>query len=394
MNMRALKAALLALLLSLISLRASQAPAQTNAAAVKPTVVEVPMLFRGPTPAVEVMVNGQGPFIFAIDTGAQGMARIDSSLAERLKLKPVGQVQAGDGSGRNTRRMDVFELDSLTLGSVQLKAVRAPSRDYNVSTNLPRIDGIIGFNLFSDYLLTLDFPAKRVRLERGQLPKPDGAEILSFDNSRGIPIVELSVGSYKVKAHIDSGNTMGGFVLPTALAEKLKFTGAPVTLGRASTVTSDVEIKQARLQDSIRLGRFEFAEPTIIFPAVADYANIGAKVLREFSLTFDQKNKSIRLKRQEASKAAEQQTAAVPQEFKDYSGKYGERTVTVEDGALFLQRQGGPRLKLASVARDEFALEIVPEARIKFIRGEDGKVLAINVLNRTGQWEKAVKDQP
>jgi predicted aspartyl protease len=392
-NMRALKAALLVFLLALISLHSIRASAQTTAAALKSTVMEVPMLFRGPTPAVEVMVNGQGPFLFAIDTGAQGMARIDSSLAEKLKLKPVGQVQAGDGSGRNTRSMDVFELDTLTVGSIQLKGVRAPSRDYNVSTNLPRIDGIIGFGLFSDYLLTLDFPARRVRLERGELPKPDGAEILSFDNSRGIPIVELNVGSYKVKAHIDSGNTIGGFVLPGALAEKLKFYGSPVTLARARTITSDVEIKEARLQDSIRLGRFEFAGPTIIFPAVSDDANIGAKVLREFSLTFDQKNRSIRLKRQESPNASEQPTAAVaPEELKDYSGKYGERIVTVEAGALFLKRQGGPKLKLTAVARDEFALEIVPEARIKFIRGEDGKVVAINVLNRAGQWEKTIKE--
>ncbi len=34
-------------------------------------VVELPMLFRGPMPAVEVKVNGQGPFIFAIDTGGR-----------------------------------------------------------------------------------------------------------------------------------------------------------------------------------------------------------------------------------------------------------------------------------------------------------------------------------
>lgn len=84
----------------------------------------------------------------------------------------------------------------------------------------------------------------------------------------------------------------------------------------------------------------------------------------------------------------------VAPDFKDYSGSYGERTVSADGGALFLQRQGGPRLKMVSVAKDEFALEIVPAARIKFIRSEDGKVVAINVLNRSGEWEKAMKAQP
>ncbi len=136
--MRALKAILL--VLSLISLHSGQGLAQNTQG--KSPVVEVPMLFRGAMPAVEVMVNGQGPFLFAIDTGAQGMARIDSSLAEKLKLSPVGQVQGSDGSGRNVRSMDVFMLDSISLGGVQFKEVRAPSRNYNTSPNMPKVDGI------------------------------------------------------------------------------------------------------------------------------------------------------------------------------------------------------------------------------------------------------------
>src|SRR5215217_9547950 len=82
-NMRALKASLLVLALSLFSTHSQQA----QTAGVKSAVVDVPMLFRGPMPAVEVTVNGQGPFLFAIDTGGGGQARVDSSLVEKLKLK-------------------------------------------------------------------------------------------------------------------------------------------------------------------------------------------------------------------------------------------------------------------------------------------------------------------
>jgi hypothetical protein len=393
--MRALKAVLSVFILSLFPLIPSQGLGQTPAA--NAHAVEVPMLFRGVMPAVEVMVNGQGPFLFAIDTAAQGGARVDSSLAEKLKLQPAGQVRASDGSGRNVRSLDVFVLDSITLGGVQFKGVRAASRNYNTSPGAPRIDGILGFNLFSDYLLTLDFPAGRVRLERGELPGADGAEVLSFENPQGAPVVELIVGGHKLKARIDSGNTVGGFVLPTALVEKLTLAAPPVTVGKARTVSNEVEIKEARLKESIRLGRFEFASPTIVFPALSDDANIGSKVLREFSLTFDQKNRRLRLKRREPQKAAGQAIASgAPgsQDFKDYSGRYGERTVSVEDGALFIHRQGGPKLKLVPAAKDEFVLERIPEARIKFIRIEGGKVVAINVLNRAGEWEKAAKDQP
>ncbi len=371
----------------------AQSPFQTTVT--KNVAVDVPMLFRGTMPAVEVMVNGQGPFLFAIDTGAQGMARVDSTLVEKLKLQSVGKMRASDGSGQNIRTLDVVELDSIAFGGVKFQAVRAPTRNYNLSPNSQKIDGILGFNLFADYLLTLDYPAKRVRLERGELPKPDGAEIISFENPNGIPIVELFVGSAKVKAHIDSGNTIGGFVLPTLLVEKLTFAASPKIVGRARTVSNDVEIKEGRLKDGIRLGRFEFTEPTVVFPALSDDANIGAKVLREFALTFDQKNKRLRLKRDEQPKAAEQQqTAAInSSDLKDYPGRYGERTISSEDGSLYLQREGGPKLKLVTVSKDVFTLAEVPEARIKFVRDESGNIMELSVLNRAGEWEKSKRAQ-
>jgi hypothetical protein len=34
--------------------------------------LEIPMQTDGGMPTIEVMVNGQGPFLFGIDTGAQG----------------------------------------------------------------------------------------------------------------------------------------------------------------------------------------------------------------------------------------------------------------------------------------------------------------------------------
>jgi hypothetical protein len=261
-----------------------------------------------------------------------------------------------------------------------------------------KIDGILGFNLFADYLLTLDFPAERVRLERGELAKANGLEILTLESGRRIPVVELRVGDQRINAHIDSGNAIGGFVLPTALAEKMTFANSPVVLGKARTVSSDIDIKEVRLKENIYLGRSEFKEPLIVYPAISSEANIGSKVLREFVLTFDQKNKRLRLERhalaKENEKAATPLAVSAPADPKDYAGRYGERTITFEDGALFIQRPGGMKLKLKLIAKDEFALELLPEARIKFVRGDRGAVAELHVLNREGQWEKSPRQQP
>lgn len=183
--------------------------------------IEIPMQTDGGMPSIELMVNGQGPFLFGIDTGAQGGSRIDSSLVEKLKLKSSGQVQATDGSGRNPQTTEIVKLDSVAIGNLRFADVSAGSRNFKNSPRPLKVDGILGLSLFSEYLVTLDFPAKVLRIAQGELPKADGAEILDYKNERGVPLVELSVGNTKINAHLDSGNMIGAFVLPTAFVEKL-----------------------------------------------------------------------------------------------------------------------------------------------------------------------------
>jgi hypothetical protein len=259
--------------------------------------VEVPLRSDGGMPMIEVMVNGQGPFLFGIDTGAQGGTRIDSSLVEKLALKSSGQVQATDPSGRNPQTSETFKLDSIAIGNLRFADITTASRNFKNSPRPLKVDGILGLSLFSDYLITLDFPAKLLRFERGELPKADGAEILDYKNEGGIPLIELTVGSAKINAHLDSGNAIGAFVLPTSFVEKLAKASEPVVVGRARSASGEMEIKQVQLKDTVRLGRHEFPQPTVTYPALGDVGNVGVKTLSQFVLTFDQQHNRVRLTR-------------------------------------------------------------------------------------------------
>ena len=259
--------------------------------------LEIPMKIDGGMPTIELMVNGQGPFVFGVDTGAQGGARIDSSLMEKLALKPTGHVRATDGSGRNPQMAEMVKLESIDVGSLRFTDVTAGSRNYRKSPRPLNIDGILGLSVMSEYMVTLDYPAKLLRIEKGELPKADGAEILDYKSNGGIPRLELSVGNTKIDAHLDSGNMVGAFVLPTAFTEKLTRLSEPVVVGRARSASGEMEIKQVQVKDVIRLGRHEFPEPTVTFPALSDLGNIGAKTLSQFVVTFDQKNERVRLKK-------------------------------------------------------------------------------------------------
>jgi hypothetical protein len=300
MNPAKLQLAFLSIAL-LITCASSAAP-QNSAVSV------APLQMRGWMPVVELKLNGQGPFAFMIDTGAGMQADIDTSVAERLHLQPSGKAINGDPSGENDREVATVTIDSIMIGGVakgtrarrtgegvvEFRNVTAIVRPHKITKDYPDVDGILGFALFSDYLLTLDYPAMQLRLERGALPPANGADVLALEIENRVPMVELAIGKIKVPAHIDSGNFVAAFILPEEIVEQLQILSQPVPVGSARSVNNRIELKQVQLRSSIRLGGFEYSQPTITFPALSD-TNVGYKILREFTLTFDQKNGRLKL---------------------------------------------------------------------------------------------------
>jgi retinol-binding protein 3 len=50
-----------------------------------------------------------------------------------------------------------------------------------------------------------------------------------------------------------------------------------------------------------------------------------------------------------------------------FAGRYGSRSVTLEGATLFYQREGRPRRRLTPLTKDTFAVEDVPEFRVRFV---------------------------
>jgi hypothetical protein len=284
-NLRVLTASIALFFAGVVSV-----PAQNRSVAL------APMHFRGLMPVIEVKLNGQGPFVFTIDTGAGMQADIDTSVAAQLKLQPNGKVINGDPSGENDREVETARIDTIAFGGAEFRNVTAVIRPQRITQDYPNVDGILGFALFTDYLLTLDYPAMQVRLAHGILPIANGADILSFEIENRVPVIEVGIGKIRVRAHVDSGNFVAGFILPEEIVEQLQLLSQPVTVGRARSVSNQIELKQAQLRDTIHIGRFNYPQAAITFPALSD-TNVGFKVLREFALTFDQKNRRVKLER-------------------------------------------------------------------------------------------------
>jgi CubicO group peptidase (beta-lactamase class C family) len=258
--------------------------------------VDVPMVRASHLPAVHLMLNGQGPFLFEIDTGAAGTARLDSALAHRLGLATVGEVLAGDPSGQNARSVPVVRIDSIELGGARFSGLTAAVRDYRSLGRPETVDGILGFAFFSDCLLTLDYPGARVRLSHGALPVAEGREVLDFRSPRGVPSVTLRVAGQEMEADVDAGS-QGGLALPETLAATLPLAGPLEVVGRARTTSNTFEIKAAPLAGDVQIGGLTLSRPRLEFQPLFPQANIGSRVLRDLVVTFDLRNRRLRLRR-------------------------------------------------------------------------------------------------
>ena len=279
--------------------RVEAGPSGAMAAPVKTRLpgqpVEVPMLRHLHMPAVQVMVDGKGPFLFAIDTGAAGTARIDAALAAKLGLRTVGEARGGDPSGRNARTMPVVAIDAIDVGAARFEGVHAAVRDMASMPGGGGASGILGFGLFADALLTLDYGANAVRIGQGSV-ELSAADVVPFTLDRGVPTIGITVAGRAFEAHVDSG-FRGGLSLPESESARLPLAGPLAVVGRAQTVSNSFEVKAATLEGEAAVGPIVLARPTLEFQPMFPNANVGARVLGELVVTFDQKNGRVRLVR-------------------------------------------------------------------------------------------------
>src|SRR5262249_28056376 len=96
-----------------------------------------------------VMINGQGPYRFAIDTGASQTV-LSGKLASELGLKPVtSTIMHGIGGGGKIDSK-LYSLKEVGLGDVKIRNIPVGTFDDPLVTQLA--DGILGTAMFSDFV--------------------------------------------------------------------------------------------------------------------------------------------------------------------------------------------------------------------------------------------------
>ena len=255
----------------------------------KDALVHVPFEVVDGRIYVQARVNGGGPYRFAVDTGASGMARADASLVSALGLQIQGQTGTSDGV--QTANVNTTQLTSLALGDLVRHDLEVITRDYS-SRKSPdaAMSGIIAREFFADGLLIVDYPRKTLSFTRSRELHRTDPHVLGYDRAFRVPV---SIGGLQVQGNLDTGANVT-FVLPTALYEKVS--ASPLKqAGNGQLTNGDIETRRATVHGPFRIGAASLADVEVRVADRYPELLVGAHALQDFVLMIDQRSKSVAL---------------------------------------------------------------------------------------------------
>lgn len=241
---------------------------------------------------IEAKWDRFGPYHFLVDTGSS-VTLVTPALARRYPGRHVPPVAVTTVRGADGR---MLELPRGSLRRLELGDARFDDLDVLLYDCAPlsahlgvRVDGVLGFPLFRELLLTLDYPGSRVLLQPARnAPLVPGA-VVPFDDGHKTPLVSVRLGDRSIAALIDSGSDALFSLNPVGLSPAFAY--GPVTGATVGTISGDHTQSIGRLAGTLAIGGYEFRAPVV--EVTDSLSAIGGGMLRHFSVTFDQQRDRV-----------------------------------------------------------------------------------------------------
>ena len=241
---------------------------------------------------VRAFVNGKGPYRFVFDTGASGMGRADRRLVAELSLPTVGETENSDGI--NSAQIAIVSADSLRLGNLEKRNVQLASRDYNLHRKPAEapVMGIIGRDFFKDRLLTIDYPARRIRFSNGSLGARERG-VVAYKPSFSIPVC-FAIGCFD--GQVDSGSNRS-LIIPKALVGRVQ-ASAPVRIGSGTSANTVFELYEMELSQPVRISDVTATRQKILYSIRRTTRSTSAPTSsKDYVLTIDQRHQLLKISR-------------------------------------------------------------------------------------------------
>ncbi len=253
--------------------------------------VDVPISVRDGTPLVHAWVNGQGPYLFLVDTGCSFPLALDATVADQLGLPLIGDTDNTDGAGRVEIR-ELRGVEALDLGGVRFASVAALTDDFRfVAPDDKPFVGLIGFPLFADLLTSIDFVDDRLTFQRGSLDLGDD-HVVAYEDWSGLPHVPFDIGSSTVQALVDTGSPLG-LSLPWEARDRFGIQGELRDAGSVRTVYAELDWWRGTMGERCVVAGHEFAGLDVNFFNPSSEPAIGCALLEDKIVIIDIANERL-----------------------------------------------------------------------------------------------------
>jgi predicted aspartyl protease len=255
--------------------------------------VDTPVAIVNGQVIVDVTLDDVGPLGFLLDTGS-GRSLIDPRVASAFPERLVpGVTRVEDSNGAVSRAAEELRAGRLQVGDASFEDVRLLLVQLPEAFAKNDIVGILGFDVFADTLLTIDYCRSVIRLEAGALEESN--DVTPYELDQSLPFVDFSIGEEAVRGLLDTGFT--GFVdLPDEVAPGA-FAAGPVPWVRSFGLFSSSRTQIGRLATSLTFAARQIDSAVVTVSAGREYALLGSDLLDEFVVTIDQSSQQIRLAR-------------------------------------------------------------------------------------------------
>ncbi|WP_439534672.1 aspartyl protease family protein [Polymorphobacter sp.] len=220
---------------------------------------------------IDVRVNGEGPFRFLVDSGADRSV-VGAALASRLALPVAGRATLQSLAGPS--EVQTVHVSQLALGASLSENLTLPA--------LPEAwlgaDGLIGIDALAESRLLLDYERRSVTVQdsRTTPPRSDDEIVVTARRRKGqLILAEVRLQSQRLYAVIDSGAEMS--VGNLALASRLLGRRQKAEMRRVEliAVTGERLAADMAIISRLEIGRFTIQNLAIAFVDAAPFTLFG-----------------------------------------------------------------------------------------------------------------------
>lgn len=237
---------------------------------------------------VKVRVNGQGPFPFVVDTGAE-RSTLALDLAAQLML-PMGSPIIVHGVAGAVTSPSAL-VGELAVGSRRLHDVELPL----LQRNDLGAAGVLGIDALQGQRVELDFLHHEMRVQGTMRERPRGDEIVVTARGRfgQLVLVDAAFGHEPIMVVVDTGAqySIGNPALKRMIhAESAQFAGSDSA--QIFSVTGQTTTGQWALISDVKIGGFGVNNLPVVFSDLHSFERwklqnqpallLGMDVLRQF----------------------------------------------------------------------------------------------------------------